>query len=99
MNIEQKQQISKTTVIVTGLYLLAVMVSFLIMFATVDDTAMSGIFLIFITMPWSLVLTWIQNILQFDSTMVNALFLLAGGLFNSFIIYKLFTILANMFKR
>lgn len=95
---KRKQQISKSAVVVTGLYLLAVLASLLIMGTTVDDTPMSGIFLILVTMPWSLLLTRIQGLLSFDSMMLNTLFLVAGGLLNSVILYKLFSFIMNKFK-
>ncbi len=94
----RKQQTSKAVVVATGLYLLVVLASLLIMLTTVDDTPMSGIVLILVTMPWSLLLTRIQGLLSFDSMMLNTLFLVAGGLLNSVILYKLFSFIMNKFK-
>jgi hypothetical protein len=96
-----KNKTSTTAVIITSLYLLAVAASFIIMLMTADDTAMSRIFLVLVTLPWSILLTWIQGALHLDSIplMLNGLFLLAGGLLNSFILYKLISFIAGRFSR
>ena len=49
----EERKISKTAVVVTFLYLLTVVASLIIMLMTKDDTPMSGIFLIMVTMPWA----------------------------------------------
>ena len=92
-------KISKAAVIISSLYLLAVVASFVIMLMTADDTPMSGIFLVLVTMPWSPLLSWIQNSFQLDSVAFNSLFLLAGGTVNSFILYKLIAFSAGKLKR
>ena len=96
-----KSKTSTTAVIITSLYLLAVAASFIIMLMTTDDTPMSGIFLVMVTLPWSILLTWIQSALHLDSIpmMLNGLFLLAGGLVNSFVLYKLISFIAGRFIR
>jgi hypothetical protein len=86
--LKKKGTIYKTAIVVTSLYLSAVIVALAIMFMTKDDTAMSGIFLVLITMPWPLILSWIQKVLHFDSTAITTLLLVAGGLMNSIILYK-----------
>ncbi len=90
---------STVAVIITSLYLLSVAASFLIMLMTADDTAMSGIFLVLATLPWSILLTWLQDTFQFNSMVFNGLFLVAGGVLNSFILYKIISFIAGRFRR
>jgi hypothetical protein len=100
--IESHNNASKTStvaVIITSLYLLSVAASFLIMLMTADDTAMSGIFLVLATLPWSILLTWLQDTFQFNSMVFNGLFLVAGGVLNSFILYKIISFIAGRFRR
>jgi len=56
---------------------------------------MSGIFLVLVTMPWSLVLSWILKVLHFDSVTMTTLLLVAGGLLNSIILYKIISLLTG----
>ena len=84
-----KSKRSTLAVIVSSLYLLTVVVCLVIMLVTINDTAMSGIFLVIVTMPWSLILSWLQGALHFDSLIISTLSLVAGGFLNSFIFYKL----------
>jgi hypothetical protein len=82
------------------LYLLMVAVSFILMLATQNDSPMSGIFLVMVTAPWSLLLTWLLNTVHLSPTsLTNGLFLLAGGLVNGYILYKLISIAAYRFKQ
>ncbi len=74
---------------ISALYLTVVILSFVIMLISADDTAMSGIFLVLATIPWVFLLTQLQNIFQLDSPLLNGIFLLAGGTVNTLILYKL----------
>ena len=94
-----KSKTFTAAVIITSLYLLAVAASFVIMLMTADDTPMSGIFLVMVTLPWSFVLTLIQDTFHFNSMGFNGLFLLTGGLVNSFVLYKLISFIAGRFSR
>ena len=96
--LKEKETIYKTAIVVTSLYLSAVIVSLAVMFMTKDDTAMSGIFLVIVTMPWSLALSWIQQALHFDSITMTTWLLVAGGLLNSVILYKVLSFLTGKFK-
>jgi hypothetical protein len=90
--------ISRAAVIITSLYLLAVSASFIIMLMTVSTTPMSGIFLIMVTLPWTFALSMIQNMLHLDSILFNGLFLTAGGIINSCILYKLISFIVKIRK-
>jgi hypothetical protein len=93
--LKEKGTIYKTAIVVTSLYLSAFIISLAIMFMTKDDTAMSGIFLVLVTMPWPLILSWIQKVLHFDSMAISTLLLVAGGLMNSVILYKVISFLTG----
>ena len=93
--IKEKRTIYRTAIVVTSLYLSAVMVSLVVMFMTKDDTAMSGIFLVLVAMPWPLVLSWTQEALHFNSITITTSFLVAGGLLNSVILYKVILLLTG----
>jgi hypothetical protein len=69
------------------------------MITTLDETAMSGIFLVLVSMPWSLVLNWLQEFLSLDSMLFNTLFLVAGGLLNAFIVYTFTQFIVNRKKQ
>ena len=96
--LKEKRTVYKAAVVVTSLYLSAVIISLAVMFMTKDNTAMSGIFLVLVTMPWSLLLSWIQEALHFDSITITTFLLVAGGLMNSIILYKVISFLTGKFK-
>ncbi|MBW1634643.1 MAG: hypothetical protein JRJ68_00080 [Deltaproteobacteria bacterium] len=89
----------KFAVMVSSLYLLAVVAAFVVMLITADDTPMSGIFLVMLTFPWSMVLTRAQDVLHVNSAGFNGLFLLAGGLVNGFIFYAVLSRISSRFQR
>ena len=96
--LKEKRKIYKAAVVVTSLYLSAFMVSLAVMFMTKDDAAMPGIFLVLVTLPWSLLLSWIQEALHSNSITITTLLLVAGGLMNSIILYKVISFLTGKFK-
>ncbi len=87
--LKKKRTTYTPAIVVTSLYVSAMIVSLAVMFVTKNDTAMSGIFLVLVTMPWALILSWIQKVFNFDSMAITALLLVAGGLVNSLILYKI----------
>ena len=95
---KEKRTIYKAAVVVTSLYLSAFIVSLVVMFMPKDDTPMSGIFLVLVTLPWSLLLSWIQEALHSNSMTITILLLMVGGLMNSVILYKVISFLTGKFK-
>jgi len=87
------------SVIIISLYLVAVTAALVVMLLTVDDTPMSGIFLVFLTFPWSLLLNRIQDVFHVSSALFNGLFLYAGGLINGGILYTVLSFLSARFQR
>ncbi len=96
---KEKQKTSKVASVFTGLYLLALIASVLIMVTTSDDTAMSGIFLVLVSMPWTFMLSGLQDAFALDSMLFNTLFLVAGGLLNGLIIYISISFITNKKKQ
>ena len=90
---------SKTAVVLSLLYLLVVVASFILMLTTQNDTPMSGIFLVMITPPWALVLGAVNQLFQTESSLVAGLVLLAGGTVNCFILYQIISFTAARFSR
>jgi uncharacterized membrane protein YhaH (DUF805 family) len=87
--LRKKRTAYNAAIVITSLYLSAIIVSLAVMFMTKNDTAMSGIFLVLVTMPWPLILSGIQEIFNFDSMAITTSLLVAGGLLNSLILYKM----------
>ena len=79
---------------------MAVIAAFVILLVTAADTAMSGIFLFMITAPWSLLLSWLLNLVQSNpAPLVNGIFLLVGGaVVNTYILHKLISLAAHKIK-
>ena len=99
MQITTTNKKSTAAVLIAGIYLMAVIAAFVIMLVTAADTAMSGIFLLVLTAPWSLLLSWLLNLVQSNpAPLVNGIFLLVGGAVNTYILYKLISIAAHKFK-
>jgi membrane-associated HD superfamily phosphohydrolase len=94
-----KKDKSRTAVVVSLLYLLVVVVSFVLMLITQNNTPMSGIFLVLITPPWALVLGAVNQLFQTDSSLAAGLILLAGGTVNSVILYQIISFTAARFSR
>jgi len=83
----------------TSLYVAIVISSAVIMFISAENTAMSGIFLVAVTLPWSFILTWILNTFHLGPMGNEGLFLVAGGLVNSVILYKFIWFVSGRFNR
>lgn len=82
-----------------SLYLASVVASFILMLVTANDTPMSGIFLILVTLPWSLLLSRLQEMFHVNSVGFNGLFLLMGGLLNCYFLYKILSFLSSRMQR
>ncbi len=90
----------KAAVIITMLYFAAVAVSFILMLITAADTAMSGIFLIMITAPWSLLWAWLLNLINVTAAPpVMGILLLTGGAVNGYVLYRLIAAASHKFSR
>ncbi len=68
--------------------MILVIASFAVMFLANKDDSLSGIFIVLIAMPWSLLLTWLTGVTGFDSMLFNGLFLALFCLLNATVIYK-----------
>ena len=95
---KNNKKISTMAAGLTSLYLAMVVSAAVIMFISAENTAMSGIFLVLVTLPWSFVLTWAENVFHLNFMGFDGLFLLAGGLVNSVVLYKLTLFMAGRFS-
>ena len=95
----QKKKRSIVAVSITLLYLIALLASLVIMLMTAEETAMSGIFLVMVTMPWTMLLGWLKELLQTDSMLLSTVFLISGGLVNSFVLYKMLSFVTGGYKK
>jgi len=94
-----KKSFSVAAVIITGLYLAAVITAFVLMLLTRAETAPSGVFLVFVTMPWATVLGRAIDAGYVDSELSRALFLVAGGFVNALVLYHLVSVAASFMAR
>jgi hypothetical protein len=85
---------SKTAVVLTVLYLLVVAAALALLLLAGPNDSLAGIYFILVTFPWSSVLMWVTRTFHLDSMVFNSLFLLAGGLINGFVIYKVVSFLS-----
>ncbi len=86
---------SKTAVVLTALYLLLVAAALALLLLAGEHDSLAGIYFILATFPWPSVLTWVTRTLHLDSMVFNTLFLLAGGLINGFVIYRVASFLSG----
>jgi hypothetical protein len=85
---------SKTAVVLTVLYLLVVAVALALLLLAGPNDSLAGIYFILVPFPWSSVLMWVTRTFHLDSMVFNSLFLLAGGLINGLVIYKVVSFLS-----
>jgi hypothetical protein len=90
---------SRIALVISISYLLLVLLSFGIMLATLDSTPMAGIFLVILTQPWPIILGNLQDGSGGNHTLLNGLFLLAGGLLNGLLLYFFISLIESIFKK
>ena len=90
---------SRIALVISISYLLLVLLSFGIMLTTLDSTPMAGIFLVILTQPWPIILGKLQDGSGGNYTLLNGLFLLAGGLLNGLLLYSFISLIESMLKK
>ena len=90
---------SRIALAVSISYLLLVLLSFVIMLASLDSTPMAGIFLVILTQPWPIILGKLQDGSGGNYSLLNGLFLLAGGLLNGLLLYSFISLIESRFKK
>ena len=88
---------SKTALIISAVYLLLVVISFLIMLMTLKSTPMAGIFLVMLTYPWPTIIGMSGD--GQNTAVVNGLLMLAGGILNGFLLYVLICLTGRLAKK
>ena len=91
-------QKSRTAIILTTIYLLLVVGAFAVMFMAKPDESLSGIFVVLVAMPWTMLLTWLTDTLGIDSIVFNTLFLALSCILNAVIIYTMVSFIARRFR-
>jgi len=94
----ERKSPSRIATVLTGLYLLLVLAALAILLLAGENDSLAGIYFILITFPWSVALTRVAASLHVDSMLFNTLFLLAGGLVNGFILYRIVSWLSRTFS-
>ncbi|NOQ65485.1 MAG: hypothetical protein GQ582_13320 [Methyloprofundus sp.] len=86
---------SKVPMIITSIYAVLVVIAFIIMFATIETDSFSGIFVVFLAMPWSIVFASLIESIGVDSMIIKTLFMLVGAMINTFLIYTFFSFMTR----
>ena len=89
---------SKTAITLTVIYLLLVVAAFTVMFLAKPGESLSGIFVILVAMPWSMLLTWFTDTLGIDSIVLNTVFLALCCILNAVIIHFMVSFIARRFS-
>ena len=89
---------SKTAIVLTIIYLLLVLAAFTLMFTAKQDESLSGIFVVLLAMPWTMLLTWFTDTLGIDSIVFNTVFLALCCILNAVIIYSMVSFIARRFS-
>jgi hypothetical protein len=89
---------SKLAVSLSALYLLVIIASLVMMLITEGDTSMSAIYLVMVTMPWAMVLSPVQKLLQIDSMIFATVFLVIGGIFNTTVLYHMLSFVTGGYR-
>ena len=89
---------SKTAIILTSIYLLLVIGAFAVMLMAKPDESLSGIFVVLVAMPWTMLLTWFTDTLGIDSIVFNTVFLALCCILNAVIIHSMVSFIARRFS-
>ena len=82
----------------SGTYLAVGLVSWVLPLVAKPGESLSGIFVVLLAQPWATLLTIVTERLQLDSLMLNMAVMLVGVLMNSWIIYKVVSLVSRRGK-
>ena len=91
-------QKSKTAIVLTLIYLLLVLGAFAMMLMAKPGESLSGIFVLLVAMPWSMLLTWFTDTPGIDSIVINTIFLALCCILNAVIIHFMISFIARRFS-
>ena len=90
---------STTAAIITGIYLLFVVAAFAVMFLAKEDESLAGIFVVLVAMPWTMLLSWIMDILGVVSFVFTTVFSALACMLNAWIIYAVISFFSRRLRR
>ena len=93
------QSKSKLPVILTSIYIVISILAFILMFATMATESLSGIFVVLVAMPWTILFTPIIDAMGLDSIALNTVFMALGVILNALLIYSFFSFVTRKNKR
>jgi hypothetical protein len=88
------KQKSRLALWLSGIYFAVGFVSWLLPLFAKPGESLSGIFVVMLTQPWATLLTIVTERLQLDSFVLNMTVMLIGVLVNSWIIYKIVSLVS-----
>ena len=89
------QSQSKLPLILTSIYLAISILAFILMFVTIESDSLSGIFVVFVAMPWTLLFIPLIDAIGMNSIALNTILMAVGVGINALIIYTLFAFLSR----
>ena len=92
-------QKSTTAAIITGIYIVLVVGAFAVMFLAKEDGSLAGIFVVLLSMPWTMLLSWVMDNLGVDSIVFNTVFLALACMLNAWIIYAVISFFSRRLRR
>jgi len=86
---------SKLPMILTSIYIAISILAFILMFATMATESLSGIFVVLVAMPWSILFTQLIDIIGSNSIALNTVLMVLGVGINALIIFVFFSFLTR----
>jgi len=82
---------SRLPVILTSIYIIISISAFVLMFMTMATESLSGIFVVLVAMPWTILFSSIIENIGIDSIVLNTILMALGVAINALIIYVFFS--------
>ncbi len=82
---------SRLPVILTSIYIIISISAFVLMFMTMATESLSGIFVVLVAMPWTILFSSIIENIGIDSIVLNTILMALGVAIIAFIIYVFFS--------
>jgi len=86
---------SKMPIISTAIYGVISLMAFVLLFANIDTDNMSGIFVVLVAMPWTIIFAPLIESFGIESMILNALFMAVGVIINALLIYIFFSFITR----
>lgn len=86
---------SKLPIVFTSIYLVISAIAFVLMFATMATESLSGIFVVLVAMPWTILFTLLIDAMGVDSIVLSTVLMALGVAVNAAIIYTFFSFITR----